>query len=112
VAGGLIVEPGPTTAWARMRCPLVSDEAPSPLQRTVILADSGNGASSEMDLKSWLFINPELTVHLHREAIGEWVCLDATTIVSEGGTGLATSVLWDQRGRIGRGAQALLIARR
>jgi hypothetical protein len=30
-----------------------------------------------MDIARWYSINPELTVHLHREAEGEWICLDA-----------------------------------
>jgi hypothetical protein len=54
----------------------------------------------------------ELTVHLHREPVAEWICLDAQTTLSHGGTGIATSVLSDLDGPIGVGAQALLIAQR
>ena len=61
---------------------------------------------------SWFFINCELTVHLHREAVGEWVCVDAATTVSPGGAGLATTVLSDLDGPVGVGAQALLVAPR
>lgn len=109
---GHFASPGPAAVWTRMRHPLVAGEEPSPLQRVMVVADSGNGASSELDLGSWLFINPELTVHLHREAVGEWVCLDATTTVSTGGVGLATSVLSDAQGPVGVGAQSLLVAPR
>jgi Thioesterase-like superfamily len=104
--------PGPATVWSRMRYPLVPDEEPSPLERVLIIADSGNGASGELDFAGWHFINPELTVHLHREAVGEWICLDARTAISAGGAGLATSVLSDTRGPVGVGAQSLLIAPR
>ncbi|MCW2498951.1 MAG: hypothetical protein JWN87_627 [Frankiales bacterium] len=106
---GHLLERGPAVAWARMREDLVEGEPPSPLQRVLALADSGNGASSELDLRSWHFINPELTVHLHREPVGEWVCLDASTTISAGGVGLATSVLSDLDGPIGVGAQTLLV---
>ena len=95
-----------------MRVPLVPDEEPSPLQRVMALADSGNGLSSELDLARWHFINPELTVHLHRDAVGEWVCVDAATTITEGGVGLATSVLSDTTGPIGVGAQSLLVTPR
>jgi acyl-Coa thioesterase superfamily protein/acyl-CoA thioesterase superfamily protein len=105
-------EPGPATVWGRMRYPLVPDEEPSALERVLAIADSGNGVSWELDLGSWLFINPELTVHLHREAAGEWICLDAQTTITTGGTGLATSVLSDLSGPVGVGAQSLLIAPR
>jgi hypothetical protein len=103
---------GPATVWARMRYPLVPDEDPDPLERVLAVADSGNGVSWELDLRHWHFINPELTVHLHREAVGEWICLDAQTAISPGGTGLATSVLSDVDGVLGVGAQSLLIAPR
>jgi len=105
-------ERGPATVWARLRYPLVPDEETGPLERVLAVADSGNGLSSELDVAQWLFINPELTVHLHREAVGEWVCLDAQTAISAGGAGLATSVLSDTQGRIGVGAQSLLVSRR
>lgn len=105
-------QPGPATAWTRLRYPIVPDETPSPLQRVLAVADSGNGISSELDLNNWHFINPELTVHLHREAVGEWICLESQTVISLAGAGLATSMLSDLGGPIGVGAQSLLIAPR
>lgn len=108
---GRMAEPGPAVVWARMREPLVDEEDPSPLSRVMVLADSGNGVSSELDIAQWQFINPELTVHLHREPVGEWLCIDAATTVSDGGSGLATSVLSDVEGPIGVGAQSLLVNR-
>jgi Acyl-CoA thioesterase C-terminal domain/Acyl-CoA thioesterase N-terminal domain len=103
---------GPATVWARLRYPLVADEETAPLERVLAIADSGSGASSELDMRQWHFINPELTVHLHREAAGEWICLDAQTTISPGGAGLATSVLSDPDGPVGSGAQSLLVAPR
>ena len=110
-AGGFGV-PGPATAWTRLRHPLVADEPSSPLTRVLSVADSGNGLSSELDVATWHFINPELTVHLHREAVGEWVCVAATTAISAGGSGLATTALSDLDGPLGVGAQSLLVAPR
>jgi hypothetical protein len=109
---GAFGEPGPATVWTRMRYPLVPDEEPGPLERVLAVADSGNGVSGELDLRRWLFINPELSVHLFREPAGEWVCLDAQSNIAAGGAGLATSVLSDLDGPVGVGAQALLIAPR
>jgi hypothetical protein len=112
VARGVFGEKGPATMWGRMRYPLLPNEEPGPLERVLAIADSGNGVSSELDVRSWHFINPELTVHLCREAAGEWICLDAQTTIAAGGTGLATSVLSDLDGPVGVGAQSLLIAPR
>jgi len=104
--------PGPATVWARLRYPLVPDEEVSPLERVLAVADSGNGLSGQLDIAEWQFINPELTVHLHREAVGEWICLDASTTISTGGAGLARSSLCDLQGPIGVGAQSLLVTPR
>ena len=109
---GHFAEPGPATVWTRLRYPLVPGENPGPLERVLAIADSGNGVSGQLAIAKWLFINPELTVHLHREAVGEWICLAAQTAISAGGAGLATSVLSDQSGPLGVGAQSLLISRR
>jgi hypothetical protein len=103
---------GPATVWSRMRIPVVAGEEPSPRQRVMVVADSGNGASNVLDWARFMFINTELTVHFLREPVGEWVLLDAHTEIAEGGAGLATSVLSDRTGPVARGAQALLIAPR
>ena len=95
-----------------MRIPVVEGEEPSPRQRVMVVADSGNGASNVLDWSKYLFINTELTVHFVREPVGEWVCLDAETQIAEGGAGLASSVLSDRTGPVARGAQALLVAPR
>ena len=112
MTSGAFGVPGPATAWTRMRYPLVAGEEPSPLERVLTVADSGNGLSGELDITGWYFINPELTVHLHREAAGDWILVDARTTISAGGAGLATTSLSDQQGPVGTGAQSLLIKAR
>ena len=106
------VEPGPATVWMRSRVPLTAGEAISPLGRMLVVADSGNGVSATLDWRRFLFINVDLTVHLHRLPIGEWVCLDAVTLPQGDGIGLADTALWDEKGPIGRAAQTLLVAER
>ena len=111
VSGGF-VEPGPALVWLRMRQPLVAGEEPSPLQRVLVAADVGNGVSATLDYRRYLFINVDLTVHLERMPVGEWICVDATTLPQPNGIGTAESVLSDGDGRIGRALQTLLIAQR
>jgi Acyl-CoA thioesterase C-terminal domain/Acyl-CoA thioesterase N-terminal domain len=110
--GGGFLEPGPATVWMRMGCELVAGEEPSPLARTLVAADVGNGISAVLDWKRFVFINVDLTVHLERMPEGEWVCVDARTLPQRNGVGTAESVLSDERGRIGRAAQSLLVAER
>jgi hypothetical protein len=96
----------------RMPHPLLPDEEPSQLQRVLVAADSGNGVSATLDWSRYVFINVDLTVHLHRLPAGEWVCLDAITIPEPTGIGLADTALFDERGPIGRALQTLLVAER
>jgi hypothetical protein len=112
LARGTLDAPGPAAVWMRMRCALVDGEEPSAAARVLCAADSGNGISWSLPLETSIFINTEITVHLARLPEGEWVCLDARTRVGSTGVGLAESVLWDRRGMIGRGTQALLVAGR
>ncbi|HEU4737254.1 MAG TPA: thioesterase family protein [Solirubrobacterales bacterium] len=109
---GAFLEAGPATVWMRMRQPLVAGEEPTPLQRALIAADVGNGISAVLDYRSYVFINVDLTVHFERMPEGEWVCIDAVTRPRPSGIGSAESVISDQRGRIGRAAQSLLIEKR
>jgi hypothetical protein len=68
--------------------------------------------SASLDWKRFLFINVDLTVHLHRMPEGEWVCLDAVTLPEPNGVGMADTRLLDARGPIGRATQTLLLAER
>jgi hypothetical protein len=95
-----------------MRVPVIPGEVPSPLQRVVCAADSGNGTSVALDIANYTFLNPDLTVSLARELVGEWVGLDATTRFGADGIGLAESALLDVEGHVGRGLQSLIVERR
>jgi len=109
---GAFTELGPAKVWMRMRHPLVAGEQPSPLQRVLTAADSGNGVSVTLDWTRYLFINVDLSVHLERMPVGDWICLDAVTRPYPNGVGIADTLLLDERGPIGRGLQSLLIAER
>jgi hypothetical protein len=100
---------GAAAAWFRTRYPLVLGETPTPLERVMLAADSGNGISVVLDFERWLFINPDLTVYLFREPVGEWVLLDSRTLPAATGVGLTDTRIYDERGPIGRGCQSLLI---
>ncbi len=103
---------GPASAWFRLRHPVVAGEHPSSLQRLAAAADFGNGISSTISWDEYLFINPDLTLYAERDPVGEWICVEAETRIARGGVGVSESVLYDERGRVGRAIQALLVARR
>ncbi|HET9185030.1 MAG TPA: thioesterase family protein [Solirubrobacterales bacterium] len=109
---GSFLERGPASVWLRMLHPLVAGTAPTPLERALVAADVGNGISASLDFGRFLFINVDLTVQLERMPAGEWVGVDAVTLPQADGIGTAESVLFDERGRIGRGLQTLLVGER
>ena len=81
---------GPAAVWTRMRIPLVEGEEPSPRQRVMVVADSGNGASNVLDWST-------LPVHQHRAdralraRAGRRVGVPGReTRIAEGGAGLAS----------------------
>lgn len=110
VRGGF-VEPGPGTAWIRMRMPVLPGEPPTPLARVLCAADSGNGVSASLDFRRWVYVNPDLTVYLYRPPAGEWVCVDARTTAHDG-VGLAETTLHDEHGPIGKVLQGLYVGPR
>lgn len=109
---GSFAAPGPATVWFRMRCPLVAGAPIDPLSRALTAADSGNGVSHVLDIRTHVFVNADLSVHLARYPISEWVCLDAVTHIEADGIGLADTALHDADGPIGRGSQSLYVAAR
>ncbi|SFQ55942.1 Acyl-CoA thioesterase [Amycolatopsis arida] len=111
VAGGTD-RSGDTTVWARQRVALVDGEKPSGLQRLLTIADSASGVSARLDPGRWLLINAELTVHVHRAPVGEWIGMAAATVIGPSGVGTAHSTLHDTGGPVGAGRQALLVRTR
>ena len=103
---------GPSVVWLRMQVPLVAGEEQSPLQRVLVAADCGSGVSAAVDFHTHVYINPDLTVALHRDPVGEWIALDAATSLSSDGIGLASTAIADREGVIGRGLQSLLVDKR
>lgn len=99
----------PGRVWMRLRHPLLPGEPLSPLARLAATADFGNGVSAALPFDRFLFINADLTVHLERLPRGEWIGLDARTLVCEDGAGTAEGVLHDVDGPVGRAFQTLVV---
>ncbi|MGA8210232.1 MAG: thioesterase family protein [Nocardioidaceae bacterium] len=109
---GAVSEPGPGTVWMRPRVELVAGEPMSPVQRLMACVDSASGVSAALDPSGWTFVNTELSVHLLRRPVGEWLLLEAETALGPGRLGTATALVHDRAGPVARTAQALLVTRR
>ena len=82
---------------------------PSPFQRVAAVADFGNGVGSGHRPQALPFINPDLTITLHRLPVGRVGRPRRRMFPEPTGIGVAESVLHDEHGRIGRGIQTVLI---
>jgi hypothetical protein len=100
---------GVVTVWARLAVPVLAGEPVAPMQRVAAAADFLNGLSSRLPFGEWLFINPDLTITVHRVPVGEWIGVRAVTRLDELGVGTAEADLFDARGRIGHAVQNLLV---
>ena len=103
---------GPCAIWFRLRHPLLAGEVPGVYQRVAVAADSGNGISAILDLDRYSFVNSDLSINLLRRPRGEWICIEARTLLGPNGCGLAESALYDEHGLIGRATQSLAVSRR
>jgi hypothetical protein len=108
VSGGWDV-PGPGELWGRPRVPLVEGEDATPLQRMAVVGDSANGIGSPLDIRRWLYVNTELSVHVHRAPVGEWTGVRASSVIGPSGLGTATGLLFDEHGQVGRTTQGLTV---
>jgi Acyl-CoA thioesterase C-terminal domain/Acyl-CoA thioesterase N-terminal domain len=111
VAEGTLTR-GPCATWFRLRHPLVEGEQPGAIERVAVAADSGNGISAVLDFKRYLFVNSDLTINLLRPARGEWICIDARTLLGPAGGGIAEARIFDAEGLIGRSTQSLHVRAR
>jgi hypothetical protein len=106
---GSFAEHGDAKAWLRSTIDLIDDEPITPLQRLLVAADTGNGISSRLPIREWLFVNTDLTVHVRDLPRGPWVGLDATTRFGPDGIGLATATIHAEQGPIGTAIQSLVV---
>lgn len=100
--------PGPTTIWMRT-IPLIKGEEPSPFQRICPLADCGNALSRLAEPDRMGFVNTDLTIHLHRQPVGDWLGSRAESAWNADGIGLSDALLFDAHGPVGRAMQTLLV---
>ncbi len=106
---GSWIDRGPIKLWCKLLFPVLSGELPTGAQRAVAAADFSNGVSSELDPTEAVFINPDLSVHLLRPPVGEWIGLHARSFYGPHGAGIAEAALYDELGRCGRSTQSLFV---
>ncbi|MEM1440610.1 MAG: thioesterase family protein [Pseudomonadota bacterium] len=100
--------PGPKVLWMKCR-PIVDGEALTPFQRICPLADCANGFARNADDGTRTFINPDITVLMHRPAMGDWMASDGISFWEPSGIGATHATLFDTRGVVATALQSLVI---
>lgn len=103
---------GRHASWIRIPVPLVEGEELTPFVRVASTADFGNALGNLQALNNTGFINADVSLHLHRLPVGEWICLDSRSMHESHGLGVIESRVHDEDGPVGVIVQALLANRR
>ncbi|WP_186759708.1 thioesterase family protein [Arthrobacter alpinus] len=104
--------PGRGRAWLHSPFTMLDGgELTSPLVRLLGLADSANGVAARLAPVpgGYMFPNVDLSIHIYREPVGEWLGLDTHVTLAGDGIGLTSSVLNDIKGPFGRTEQILTV---
>ncbi|MET0541653.1 MAG: thioesterase family protein, partial [Variovorax sp.] len=112
VAQGDTTRPGPAGAWFRTAVPVVQGAPTSPAMRAAAAADFGNGLAWVLPGSRYLFSNADISIHLHREPVGEWIGLRSESQVHSDGGGIVSSHLYDEQGIVGIAVQTLVLRKR
>ena len=103
---------GSGTCWTRLPINVISGVENTPNLRAAIASDYGNGIGQVHVDKYTGFINADINLYLHREPVGEWVCVEAKGIAETTGVGLVESRLYDQLGAFGKVVQTTMANQR
>lgn len=104
--------PGRGRAWLHSPYTMLDGgEHSSALVRLLGLVDSANGVAARMapEPGGWMYPNVDLSIHLYREPVGEWLGLATHVTFGSDGVGLTSSVLHDVTGPFGRSEQILTV---
>ena len=100
---------GPAVDWVRLKQPIVDGTGISGYQRAMAVVDLGSGISAAFDpARGFGMINADLNVAFVAEPVGPWLRLEAVSQISESGTGLAITRIFDQERLVALATQCLL----
>lgn len=100
---------GETRSWVRPRVALLEDADVGPVARLMGLVDVANGLCPRVSPAEVAFPNLDLTAHLFREPVGEWIGFDTKVSFGDHGIGATHSVIHDGKGPLALVSQALTV---
>ncbi|MGK2882074.1 MAG: thioesterase family protein [Mycobacterium sp.] len=98
-------------SWVTPQVQLVEGETPTLLQNLTMVVDSANGIGAMLDTDSFVFMNTDTVVHLHRLPTGRDIGVRARASIGPDGVGVTNGEIFDRVGFVGTTAQTLLVQR-
>ncbi len=91
----------PAVSWFRLRCGIVAGRPVTPLGRAAAASDFVSGLATFLDFRTRASINPDVSLHLLRPPVDEWIGLDASYQMHSDGIAQTRAFMFDQTGHMG-----------
>jgi hypothetical protein len=95
--------------WYRVVAPVVLGHPLTPATRLAMVADFTANSANHLDQRRWSAINPEVSLHVLREPVGEWHAVVTRSWYERDGIGLSRADLFDEVGLVGTCATTMLV---
>lgn len=95
--------------WARFLADLAPGVPATPVVQAAMLSDVGSGLGGVVNPYKWNFANMDISLHLVRRPVGEWILVTAGGMLQNIGVGLTNMTLADTTSQFGRAHQTLFI---
>jgi hypothetical protein len=93
--------PGPVLAWLRLRCAVVAGTKLTGLARLAACSDMTSGLGWDISPRGDYCINTDVTIRVARVPHGEWIGLDARSMIAASGNGSVRATALDVHGAVG-----------
>jgi hypothetical protein len=102
---------GPQGIFLRLRCPVIAGEPVRPTSRVALAMDFANVIGVfNFNPKQVSTINPDVSAHLARQPVGEWITLTGDTYFAhEVGRGMSVAYMSDEHGVFGVASTCQLV---
>lgn len=94
--------------WIRTVADLLPERPLTPLEHAAAMSDYTNATGSITTFGRAGFINADITLNVHREPHGDWVCLDCPGRPSQDGVAATVVVIHDRLGPLGSASTSCL----
>ena len=91
---------------------MIEGQEMNELDSLVLVLDSANGISAELNILDWTFVPVDMSVGFYRNPIGPWVGMKAYTSIGNEGIGQTTTTTFDINGSIGHSIHTLYVSPR